>query len=135
MLKKTVVLIIILLSISFYNTCNNSTDPILNKQFQMHVDSLVAPDTVSLMDTIVCKFWAFVGPNFCYQFSHFETINDSEKIDFKLWGCYTGENVCATAIRELRGKEYKFVAEQQGIIRINVLQPNNSILKDSVFVK
>ena len=134
MYRRIISLILILMSIFFYNTCKKSTSPILNNKFQILVDSLNVPETVNLSDTINCKFWAFIGPNLCYQFSHFETTKNSEYISIKLWGFNTGANVCATAISELRGKEYKFVAEQKGIFRINVLQSNNSILKDSVLV-
>ena len=135
MYKKTITLFIILTSVCIFNYCKMSTEPISNAKFQIQVDSLFVPNTISLNDTLVCKFWAIIGPDLCHQFSHFETKLNSKQIDFKLWGYNTGAEICATAVSELSGKEYKFIPESKGIFLINVFQPDNSILKDSVLVK
>jgi hypothetical protein len=138
-MKKNVIKLIwffeiLLIGIS-YNTCKKLTDPISENKFQIYVDSLHVPDSVSFSDTVVCKFWAFIGYDLCYRFSHFETNQEIQPINFKLWGYHTGDNMCLQALSKLSGKEYKFVAVRKGLIRINVLQPDNSVLKDSVFVK
>jgi len=133
--EKLIVVTIIILTVTFYNSCEKLTDPISGDKFQISVDSLHVPETVSLSDTVICRFWGFIGSNLCYQFSHFETGKNLDNIYLKLWGYHSGADICATAISSLSGKEYKFAAEQQGIIIINILQPDNSVLKDSVLVQ
>ena len=131
---KLIFLIIIILFIASIQTCKKLIDPISNNKFQIFVDSLQVPETINLMDTVNCKFYGFIGSNLCYQFSHFEVEKVSGQIYFKLWGFNTGNEICATAESKLKGKEYKFVAVNRGVLKINVLQPDNTVLKDSVMI-
>ena len=133
--KKLILIVTIILATTLCNTCEKLTDPISDSKFQIYVDSLHVTETVSLSDTVICRFWGFIGSNLCYQFSHFETGKNLDNIYLKLWGYNTGGEICATALSELRGKEYKFIAEQRGALIINVLQPDNSVLKDSILVQ
>lgn len=133
--KKFIVIITIILATTLCNTCEKITDPISDSYFRIYVDSLHVTETVSLSDTVICRFWGYIGPNLCYQFSHFEVEHNSGNVNYKLWGFNTGAEICATAISSLNGKEYKFIAEHQGKIIINVLQPDNSVLKDSVLIQ
>ncbi len=121
-------------SIYIFNCCVKSTDSISESKFRIKVDSLNVPDSIAFNDTLICKFWALIGSNLCYQFSNFETKLNPKQIDIKLWGYHTESEVCATAVSVLRGKEYKFIPEAKGLFQINVFQPDNSILKDSVLV-
>jgi len=100
----------------------------------IQVDSISVQDSVALDDTLICKFYGIIGPNLCYQFSHFESKINTERIEFKLWGEKTGDDNCATAISYLNGKAFKTELYSKGMYFLNVIQPDSSVLRDSVFI-
>lgn len=105
-----------------------------DNRFAIQVDSIQVASTVHVNDTLTTRFWGMIGPNLCYQFSHFEVETEPFRIAFALWGDHPGDEVCAQAISELRGQEYRHVTADKGWFSIVVYQPDQSTLTDSVLV-
>ena len=130
-IKCLIVIIIILLQYSCTTEPENDYT-----YFRINVDKLTHPDTVSVNDTLIIKFDGYVGPDGCHSFSHFEVNKKLNEIEITVWGTKPNfDTICATVLVYLDGKEFKTLLKQNGIYRIIVYQPDNSLLIDSVFVK
>jgi hypothetical protein len=104
--------------------------------FRINVDKITHPDTLSINDTLIIKFYGFVGPNGCHSFSHFELKEKLNQMEITVWGYRPNfDTNCTTVLIYLHGREFKTLLQQNGIHRIIVHQPDNSLLIDSVFVK
>lgn len=132
---RCIIYILALIALSFL-FCFKMRSPVLpsENKFIIQVDSIQVTNTINFKDTLSIKFWAFIGPDLCFQFLKFEVSTQLQQIDFTLWGYHTRDDVCALAISELRGDAYKYVPTDKGMLRIVVHQPDNSTLKDSVSV-
>ncbi|MBK9099053.1 MAG: hypothetical protein IPM14_13210 [bacterium] len=114
-----------------------STEPEYNYiEYKIKVDSLVHPNSILLGDTLLIKFYGFVGPDGCHTISRFEEIKKPEEVEIQVWGKKPDfPTVCSAVIVEMRGTIRKVVPEQQGLFLVKVKQPDNSYLIDSVFVQ
>lgn len=116
--------------------CACSTEP-NNEQylFIVQVDSIAHPQSVLLHDTITIQFYGTIGYNGCYSFSYFDASLEPLKLDIAVIGELSNDNVCPSVMVYLDGKEYKCEAKQKGWFKINIRQPDNSFLRDSLLVK
>jgi hypothetical protein len=104
--------------------------------FKIMVDSLSHPDTISVNDTLKIKFYGFVGPDGCYEFSRFEVHSKTNELVLTVWGSKPNfQTACPEVLVYLDGKEYKTVFNQAGLYHIKINQPDNSLLIDSVYVQ
>jgi len=133
MIKKYYIYIIVLIFNLFLIHCNNPTKSEA-MYYKVKVDSIKIIQNSELGDTVLLRFYGFVGQNYCYQFSHFEVAKKDQKIDFSIWGYYSGEEICAEAIRKLKGKKYKLIPAKKGKLNINIIQPDNTVLKYSTYI-
>lgn len=133
-MKPSLLLILIPILILQYS-CN--TDPEYNYvQYKIKVDQITHPDTISVSDTLILKFDGTVGGDGCHSFSHFEVHKKTNEVKLTLWGRKPGyPTVCPQVIVLLDGKEYKTVVNSPGFFLVKVIQPDNSLLVDSVYVK
>lgn len=102
--------------------------------YKIHVSKVTNPDTVSIGDTIKFKLNGFVGNNGCYSFSHFDEYRIGLNSSLSVWGKYIPAGACTCELVTLDGKEYKVVPLQRGLFLLSIIQPDYSILKDSVYV-
>ena len=109
-----------------------SREPFL---FIVQVDSIFHPPSVALNDTIVIRFYGTIGTNGCYSFSYFDDKLQPLQIDLTVVGERNASTVCADVMVYLDGKEYRCVATQKGWFSINIRQPDESRLRDSVLVE
>lgn len=118
---------------SYINTNTNSD----TLRFKIRVDTIISTDTIIVGDTIKFKLYGYIGSNLCYSFSHFERYGPTPANNYKIsvWGKYVPAPTCALAVAHLRGKEYRVIPQQQGIFILSIIQPDYSILKDSVIVR
>lgn len=125
----------LLIIVSILSSC--STEPEYNyTEYQIKVDSLVHPNAIVLGDTLLIKFYGFVGPDGCHTISRFEEIKKPEEVEIQVWGKKPDfPTVCPAVIIEMRGTIRKVVPEQQGLFLVKVKQPNDSYLIDSVLVQ
>jgi hypothetical protein len=127
---------ILLLIISFFLSCElfNGND-LAAKYFKIKVELITCPDTVTYGDTLVFKLDGYIGPDGCHSFSHFDEERSSHRSTLVVWGKRAPDPYCTQALVYLDGKEYKIKATLQGYYYLNIRQPDNSILKDSIFVE
>ncbi|MGB5529519.1 MAG: hypothetical protein WBQ32_06075 [Ignavibacteriaceae bacterium] len=103
--------------------------------FKIMVDSLSHPDTISVNDTLKIKFYGFVGPDGCHEFSRFEEHKISYDLELTVWGSEPSfQTQCPEVLVYLNGEEYRTVLNQTGNYLIKINQPDNSFLLDSVYV-
>lgn len=127
--------VVILLSAAVFilSSCTSTTEPDREK-FIIDVDSISAPQSINLNDTLRIQFWGIIGSNGCYSFGNFESNTSGEQLTITPWGYYTEAGACTDAIVELRGEEFKVVPEKKGTISIIISQPDEPITK-AVVVK
>ncbi|MEW5799983.1 MAG: hypothetical protein AB1728_13365 [Bacteroidota bacterium] len=109
-----------------------SREPFL---FVVQVDSIAHPQSVLLNDTIAIKLYGTIGTNGCYSFSYFDDKLQPLQLDLTVVGERSASTVCADVMVYLDGMEYRCVAAQKGWFMINIRQPNESRLRDSVLVE
>ncbi len=103
--------------------------------FKIKVDKLILPDTISVNDTLVIKFYGTVGPDGCHKFKRFEVTEKQGEIHFTAWGTRPNfDTACPAVMVYLEGKEYKTKLTEPGSYKIFVHQPDNSVLIDSITV-
>ncbi|MBI2429478.1 MAG: hypothetical protein HYV29_11920 [Ignavibacteriales bacterium] len=109
-----------------------SREPFL---FAVQVDSIAHAPSVLLNDTIIIKLYGTIGTNGCYSFSYFDDKLQPQRLDLTVVGERSASTVCTDVVVYLDGKEYRCVALQNGWFSINIRQPDESRLRDSVFVE
>ncbi len=103
--------------------------------YKIKVDSITHPDTVSITDTLIIKFYGTVGPDGCHSFSHFEEHKKTNELELTVWGTKRIRGLCTDVMVFLDGKEYKTLPNKRGLFQIKVIQPDNSFFIDSVYVQ
>ena len=106
-----------------------------SSKFIVRVDSLSHVAFAALNDTIAIRFFGTIGPDGCYSFSHFETATHTSALDITVYGQHQEASVCPQVMVYLAGREFRFIPAQMGWLKVNVHQPDNSVLRDSIIVK
>jgi hypothetical protein len=130
-MKKLVFVIIFLMT---FIGCRTEPNDNAITNYVVKVDSLAHSTALTKNDTIKIKLYGIVGPNGCHAFSHFEEITQPLQLDLTVWGARSSSEVCTTVMVDLNGKEYKTLAIQSGLYKINIHQPDGSVLRDSLIV-
>jgi hypothetical protein len=102
--------------------------------FVIQVDSIAHASTVSVNDTIAIKLYGTIGYNGCYAFSYFDDTVQPLNLDLAVIGELSNDAACPDVMVYLNGKEYRCAATQKGWFKINIRQPDESYLRDSVLV-
>ena len=122
------------LAIVMIVNCNKGVESPLT-QFVVRVDSIARTSFAASNDTIAVRFFGTIGSDGCHSFSHFETTTQLLQLDVTVWGQRKEASACPAVMVYLEGREYKFVPGQMGWFRINVHQPDGSVIRDSIIVK
>jgi hypothetical protein len=130
-MMKLHLVIIVLVSVLLSCSTEPSREPFL---FVVHVDSIAHAPSVMLNDTIAIKLYGTIGTNGCYSFSYFDDTLEPLRLDLTVVGERSASTVCTDVMVYLDGKEYRCVAQQKGWFTINIRQPDESRLRDSVLV-
>ena len=104
-------------------------------QFIVRVDSIAHTSYAASNDSITVQFFGTIGSDGCCSFSHFETTRQPLQLDVTVWGQRTAAIACPAVMVYLNGKEYKFFLGEMGWFKINIHQPDGSVMRDSIFVK
>lgn len=123
-------LIVIIVS-SFIVSCEDSSGP-YDTYFHMKVDSISIPEEIMQTDTLEILFYATL-PSCCYNFHRFDARGDLNLLNMKLIGSLRHNIPCCTAIKYIE-KTYTVDELLTGYFYIEVKQPDNSSIIDSVFV-
>lgn len=127
---KHPIIILIGILFSIFNCTNLDYE---SYTFIIPVDSLVIPDSIVLNDTLEIIFFGIIGNNGCYSFERFESIEQQTSIQLTAIGKFTGAGVCTCEVVCLE-ESYFVTPLLAGQYYIEVLQPDNTVLKDSVLV-
>ena len=103
--------------------------------FIVKVDSISHPQTVALYDTIKINMFGTIGTDGCSSFLGYDETKQPLRLDLTIRGERKSSDACPAVMVYLDGKEYKTIANQVGWYSINIHQPDNSVLKDSINVK
>ena len=104
-------------------------------RFKVHVDYTITPDTINIGDTIKFKLYGHIGNDGCHSFSHFERYFSYSDHTISVWGKYVPATICTLQMVNLSGEEYKIIPRYSDTYYLNIIQPNGSVLKDSVVVR
>ena len=130
-MKQKVFYFIILIIGTILFSCSNNDDNL----FVIKVDSLKAPVSVTVNDTITLNLFGTIGTNGCYSFSHLEDKIEPLAVDLTAWGnAPTNDDILCPDVMIYLNEEYKIATTQKGTFIIRIHQPNNSVLMDSVIV-
>ncbi len=128
--------ILILLLTSLIICIGCSTEPDKSPElFKVKVDSISRTPFGATGDTLVVKVYGTIGNDGCCSFSRFEDIKQPLQLDLTVWGQRISSVACPAVMVYLDGREYKWIATQQGWFIINIHQPDNTLLRDSIVIK
>ena len=103
-------------------------------QYKVKVDSIQAPNSVSLGDTVVVRFFGTIAPDGCSSFSRFEDLLGDLTVDLTVWAQRKKAFVCEAVMIYLDGRPYKFIATRIGQMTITIHQPDGSTFQHFVQV-
>jgi len=128
----------LLLTMFLFYTFNCSTSTESQKdytEFKIKVDRIEAPQNINFGEKITFKLFGTVGRNGCYEYSHiYENVN-IVKANIIVWGKHYHHDKCPTVMVYLEGEEYSVYPGQKGIFVLNIFQPDNTVISDTVFVQ
>ena len=104
-------------------------------EFVVKVDSIAHTSFAASNDTMTVQFFGTIGPDGCFSFSHFETTRQPLQLDVTVWGQRTAASAFPAVMVYLDGREYKFALGEMGWFKINVHQPDGSVMRDSIMIK
>ena len=113
----------------------NPTGDDIPIQFTVKVDSISHTPFGATGDTITIQFYGVIGYDGCSSFSRIDAIQQPLQLDLTVLGRRDYSSQCAAVMVYLAGKEYKVIVNHQGWYKIQIHQPDGSILKDSLIIK
>ncbi|MCW8848549.1 MAG: hypothetical protein OQJ81_01120 [Melioribacteraceae bacterium] len=125
--------ILFLAVVSIFMSCCSTEPENEYERYKIKIDEITM--TISANDTLIIKFDGFVGPDGCHRFKEFVVIKENYNIGITVWGEKPNyETVCTQALVFLNGEEYRIHLNKSGTYNIIVHQPDDSVLKDSIYV-
>jgi hypothetical protein len=101
--------------------------------FVAEVESLIAPDTILVSDTLKIRVRGILGSLGCEELELYESYTTNNVFDLTVWGRHTG---CTCLGVNSGFDDTLFVnTHQHGNFRIIGHQPGGGFLKDSVYVR
>ena len=132
LLFLTFIALLALISCNVFNGDSQNVE-----YFKVKIDQSVSEDTIAIGDIIVFTLEGLIGGNGCYSFSHIEENNSLMESTISVIGkrATDPDQICPDVMVYLNGYQYKVKATNQGTFYLKIIQPDNSILIDSVIVK
>ncbi|MEX2639237.1 MAG: hypothetical protein WD266_01030 [Balneolales bacterium] len=115
--------------------CGLISDSDSENTFVINVESIAAPESVALGDTVVINFFGIIGNNGCFHFSHFEDFEADDGLEIEAHGGFSGGRSCPEVIVDLDGKAFRYVPDSPGEKIIRVLRPQSDPLERRVTVE
>ncbi len=120
-------------------SCSDSTKPDTEYmgEYQVHVDFLEMPDTISIGDTLSLHIGGTTNPSGCLSVVHFDAARESHSLELTVWadvykwvgsgpplpcGATWGEHDAPPPFSE-------------GAFQVIINQPDSTIMVDSVYVR
>lgn len=112
-------------------SCSDGTRPeYFAQRYIIEVDSVSVALSIAAGDTLVARFWGYVGPNSCHAFEGFEADPQPHRVDLTLWTKYF-RRIGAGCVEEsvyLDGVAYRQGPLAAGEFTLVVHQPDGSTL-------
>lgn len=124
-----------IVSVFFLHSCNTTEPEQDVVQYKVKVDSIQAPNSVNLGDTVVVRFFGTIARDGCSSFSRFEDLLGNLTVDLTVWAQRKKAFACPTVMVYLDGKEYKFIGTKMGQLTITIHQPDGSTFQHFVQVQ
>lgn len=128
------ILLLVLTFLVLWLGCSTEPDK-LPELYKVKVDSISHTPFGATGDTLVLQLYGTIGNDGCSSFSCIEDIKQPLQLDLTVWGQRSPSDVCPAVMVYLDGKTYKWIVTQQGSFVINIHQPDNTILKDTIIIK
>jgi len=107
-----------------------------NAHFLIKVDSIHCPDSVTANTPFDIEFFGVVGFNGCYSFKTFNQHIFDYDIQIEAWGTYDNSSgVCPEVLVLLNGQKLGMTFAKPGLYRIEITEPDNTIIIKNVLVK
>jgi hypothetical protein len=104
--------------------------------FLIKVDSIHCPDSVMPNTRFDIEFFGVVGFNGCYSFKTFNQHVSDFDILIEAWGTYDNSSgICTDALVLLNGQKLGMTFAKPGIYRLEIAEPDNTIIIKNVLVK
>lgn len=117
----------------FFSSCGIFDSEEDADYFQIKVDSLYLPDSVSINDNAEAHVFGYIGPDGCYMISHFENVQTDEGIALTVWGKHVHNITCTFSLVGLDDM-YRFNINRVGYYKVKILNPHNQFILDSIYV-
>jgi len=115
--------------------CGTESNKNKKIEFTVKVDSITHSQFGAVGDSIRIKLYGTIGSDGCFSFYRFDEINEPLRLDLTVKGVRQLSSVCPAVMVYLNGKEYIIITTQQGLYSINIHQPDESVLRDSILIK
>ena len=111
-------------------------DSSASTDFLIKVDSIHCPDTVTENTRFDIEFFGIIGFNGCYSFKTFNQRINDEDITIEAWGTYDNNaGTCPAALVKLDGKKLSMNLAIPGLYRIEISEPDLTVIVKPVLVK
>lgn len=129
--------LVLLLSSVYLNSCGEDDRVVIRicTEYPVaRVDTVIAPDTVNVNDTLRIRLKGYLGPNSCYHFYQFEPnlVNNSLDLTVRII-----HYLCTFCLQALAGFDSTYFETRHvpGEFYIRIKQPYGDFLTDSVYVR
>jgi hypothetical protein len=134
-LKLNIGLFIALTTCAMIASCGDD-DSGGNSDFMIKVDSIHCPDSVMPNTRFDIEFFGVIGFNGCYSFKTFNQHVSDFDILIEAWGTYDNSSgICPEVLVLLNGQKLGMTFAKPGIYRIEIAEPDNTIIIKNVLVK
>jgi hypothetical protein len=132
----TVLSVVFSLLVITWSGCKKDNGPQV-EEFTIQIDSIVHPDTINFGEKLSIKFYGLVGPNGCYEFDRLvpEYFSEVNELAVECLGIHTFNDVCTEILVYMDGQELLVSDVPAGSLIIKGIQPDGSVISQTVFVK
>jgi hypothetical protein len=133
--KLNISLVIVIALSAIIASCSND-DSGGTSDFLIKVDSIHCPDSVVANTRFDIEFFGVIGFNGCFSFKTFNQHIFDYDILIEAWGTYDNSSgICPDALVLLNGQKLGMTFAKPGIYRIEIAEPDNTIIIKNVLVK
>ena len=130
---KILIAIVFVLA-AIFTSCDKEEELVID-DFQVEIDSILAPDTINLGDIFEVKFYGFLGVTECYVFQRFAVDMPETNISVTTIGGFIQDKVCDSTDQFMDGVILKIFDLPTGDYVLTVEQPRDDPIKSPLYVK
>jgi len=129
MKPQKIILLPLLTLFAWINSACEKTSEIQFEPYLIKIDSVQVKNPIESQSAELL-FYATVGNNGCYEFSHFEVTKGTTDVKIKVWGNkQINAEVCTQVMVYLNASPLLVEFSTSGNWQIQIVQPDNSLLE------